>query len=187
MARELKGLSKLIKSKKITKPEAILQALRHEDGEDTSYACIARGLAVAETLVGHYARRVGMRSRRGFSSHNKPAKRIARVAETGLVHVYFLREEESGPIKIGMAVDVEARISQLQGGNHRKLTLVGLIMNATPDAERRIHKSFKHHRIRGEWFHPGEDLLQFINELTLNNCYTNSPSLGEFGNIGKID
>lgn len=76
--------------------------------------------------------------------------------------VYFI-QASSGPIKIGVAVDVAARLAELQIGSHESLNLLGVV---TGDAAREgeLHGMFSSLRIRGEWFRPADELLEFIRE-----------------------
>lgn len=77
--------------------------------------------------------------------------------------VYFIRAGENGPIKIGITTDVPSRLSSLQTSHAETL----VVMTTTPGGtalEYELHKRFAHHRLRGEWFAPGDDLLAFIEE-----------------------
>ena len=81
--------------------------------------------------------------------------------------VYIVSDGED--IKIGKANDYVRRISELQTGNKKKLTLVRLIETETEqialDLEHGLHKMCKKYRILGEWFN--KDALDII------QCYTN--------------
>ena len=63
------------------------------------------------------------------------------------MYVYFVKAGCTGPIKIGVAVNVKKRINTLQTGNHLKLTLVAKIKcRSKADAysmETQLHKKFK--------------------------------------------
>lgn len=75
--------------------------------------------------------------------------------------VYFIQKGEGGPIKIGFSHVVEYRLIALQSTNLDELR----VLHALPgdrQLERRLHAAFAKHRIRGEWFHPNRDLLDFI-------------------------
>lgn len=77
--------------------------------------------------------------------------------------VYFVQAGRNGPIKIGVTtVWVEERMKTLQCGNHRELRLVGIICCRGHELEARIHRHFAPSRIRGEWFRPSCDLLDYI-------------------------
>lgn len=81
--------------------------------------------------------------------------------------IYFVRDGDF--IKIGSAdgtlrSHVDSRVSALQTGNPRKLTLIGAF-RGTWAAERDLHKRFKEDRVRREWFRASPDLLQEIADL----------------------
>ena len=72
-------------------------------------------------------------------------------------HVYVISEASvDRPIKIGVAANVDLRLSGLQGGNHRQLvvraTLLFRSWNVAYKAEQRAHVNFATARMRGEWF-----------------------------------
>lgn len=63
-----------------------------------------------------------------------------------------------GPVKIGVAKDILARLTILQAGNHLPLRLIGVKKGKTAD-EKYLHWLYRHLRIRGEWFAFDETLL----------------------------
>jgi DNA-binding XRE family transcriptional regulator len=75
--------------------------------------------------------------------------------------VYFIREESSGAIKIGVAKDVYRRLSFLRTAHSSELTLLGVIAGDGL-REAALHRQFQHIRLRGEWFRPEPDLLALI-------------------------
>lgn len=73
--------------------------------------------------------------------------------------VYFIREGEDGPIKIGMSSckSLEGRLIDLQIGNPRQLLLKAVVplqgkVNIGRREESRLHEHFESCWIRGEWF-----------------------------------
>ena len=74
------------------------------------------------------------------------------------MYVYFIQEGRGnhGHIKIGVSNNVNNRLDSLQTGNPRKLTLMASIkcrsINDAYRLEKKLHKKFKPHRVRGEWF-----------------------------------
>ena len=77
--------------------------------------------------------------------------------------VYFIRAE-SGPIKIGIALDPAERLAGLQISHFEKLSL----LTTAPGGirlETKLHHRFAHLRIRGEWFRPAPELLAEIARL----------------------
>ncbi len=87
--------------------------------------------------------------------------------------IYFLREPNTGLIKIGKTVHYRTRLSELID-EHGDLELLGLMPGYT-DQERELHQQFAHLNIQDElsgreWFKPEPDLMKFIDryaELTL--------------------
>lgn len=78
--------------------------------------------------------------------------------------VYFL--ECHGLVKIGMALDVKARRSQIQTANPFPVHPLGFIHEPMPakaeGLERALHVQFCQDRFRGEWFRHSEALRAFI-------------------------
>jgi hypothetical protein len=64
--------------------------------------------------------------------------------------VYFIGST-SGPIKIGIAVRPEERLSTLQTGHHERLELLATCPGGQKQ-ERAYHKQFAARRLNGEWF-----------------------------------
>lgn len=77
-------------------------------------------------------------------------------------YVYFLQDPQ-GSIKIGISHNVGKRISQLEQSLPYDLKLIG-IMEGNLSLESTLHTKFESHRIKGEWFKPSDDILQFIKD-----------------------
>lgn len=77
-------------------------------------------------------------------------------------YVYFVQAGDS--IKIGVTVDLGARISALQTSTPHKLKLLKAIAGGRPE-EIELHKRFDHLRIRGEWFRAEAELVEYITML----------------------
>jgi len=75
--------------------------------------------------------------------------------------IYFVQQGRDGPIKIGVASDVAARINQLQTGSAEPLRLLS-VRPGSRVVERQLHERFTGHRIRGEWFSPSDELMDYI-------------------------
>jgi hypothetical protein len=76
--------------------------------------------------------------------------------------LYFIQEEDHGPIKIGWTKNSpRVRLEDLQVGNPRPPHIVAMMPGTILD-ETRLHDRFRHLNIRGEWFRPEADLLDFI-------------------------
>jgi hypothetical protein len=79
--------------------------------------------------------------------------------------VYFIQAVPDGLIKIGKANCVHTRLKELRCASPNELKLLATIEDDDPKAEAKLHKRFAPHRIRGEWFHPAPELLDFIKGL----------------------
>jgi len=70
--------------------------------------------------------------------------------------VYFVQAGKRGPIKIGIARNIQRRIDSMQTGNAYGLNLLAAIpckdRDQARDFEGRLHRFFLRQRIRGEWF-----------------------------------
>ena len=75
--------------------------------------------------------------------------------------VYFIRCIDSGLIKIGYTTDINGRKASL---NHASPAGVSLIASAPggSNAEASLHRKFEHLKVRGEWFRPRPELLDYI-------------------------
>ncbi len=78
--------------------------------------------------------------------------------------IYFVQAGLNGPIKIGSSKKPLNRLSVMNVVWYEELYLRGLMPGWT-HAEYDIHERFAKDRIRGEWFHPSDHLLQFIASL----------------------
>lgn len=75
--------------------------------------------------------------------------------------VYFIRSGDTGLVKIGRTDNVQRRLSELQTGNHSKVTLAYVVAGSSHE-ERKLHYRFKRHRERGEWFREEGGLADFL-------------------------
>ena len=81
--------------------------------------------------------------------------------------VYFIQAGTSGPVKIGCAGDAARRLIELQVGHPETLVFLGQL-DGGHAVERVIHRKFSHLRIRGEWFSPACELLEFVRRPTID-------------------
>lgn len=80
--------------------------------------------------------------------------------------IYFIQGSDGGPIKIGRSLNIRNRLCELQVGYpFGELRCVGASRGLIRD-EKRLHAKFSHLRIRGEWFHPSEELLAFVRSVS---------------------
>lgn len=81
--------------------------------------------------------------------------------------VYFIRDGEDGPIKIGRTNNLAHRLGILQTGNPRTLTVLAV---TRAHAEKDLHYQFWDHRIRGEWFEPHPEIVGFAERVRREEC-----------------
>jgi len=82
-----------------------------------------------------------------------------RVRFTRRVKTYFIQGEMTKAIKIGRTTDPSARLRNLQSACSEHLVCLAVHRG---DHEAEYHDRFKHLRLHGEWFKPGQDLFDFI-------------------------
>jgi Meiotically up-regulated gene 113 len=76
--------------------------------------------------------------------------------------IYFIQPIDGGPIKIGYAKDIAARVKQLEVENGKKMSLLASIPGGKNE-ERQLHSQFSHLRFAGtEQFRPAPDLMALI-------------------------
>lgn len=76
--------------------------------------------------------------------------------------VYFIQATDGGPIKIGATSHLKERLAALsRRAAGQRLRILATLKGHIPE-EKKVHRRFAHLRGWGEWFEPGEDLLQFI-------------------------
>jgi len=78
-------------------------------------------------------------------------------------YVYFLQTECF--IKIGTAVDIRRRHSDIQGNNPKPVRLIHYF-HGTATEERAMHARFSPLRAGREWFTLAGDLLDYLDEAT---------------------
>jgi hypothetical protein len=81
--------------------------------------------------------------------------------------IYFAQAKTLGFIKIGAAADVVGRLKEIQTGCPDEVELLGVIrdLDCALRREGELHRRFAKSRHRGEWFHPTDDLLDFIKNI----------------------
>lgn len=68
-----------------------------------------------------------------------------------LTNVYFIRQGESGPVKIGKADSIADRMASLQTASPYKLKLLAALL-APAELEGALHLALDDRRLEGEWF-----------------------------------
>ena len=79
-------------------------------------------------------------------------------------HVYFIQSIHGGPIKIGIARDIDVRLRELQVGNPHPLRVIGILKNAGKKREGELHQHFLSTRLCGEWFEDTAELRGVIHD-----------------------
>jgi len=86
--------------------------------------------------------------------------------ETRPYFVYFILNEDSNAIKIGLAKDVNKRLTALQTSSPAHLKLIKTIQTNGADAARQLeqslHEKFDGLRLAGEWFRVDEMLMEYV-------------------------
>lgn len=75
--------------------------------------------------------------------------------------VYFIQAGNDGPIKVGIAVDVDKRLRQLQCGCWLALRVLLIVPGTARDESDALRQLWKH-RLYGEWLSPDTEVLDFI-------------------------
>lgn len=78
--------------------------------------------------------------------------------------VYFVQGETIPLIKIGIAKNFGLRFSSLQTGSPDTLRILAVIPGSR-EKEIELHKRFSRLRVRGEWFRPEPELLNYIESI----------------------
>jgi hypothetical protein len=75
--------------------------------------------------------------------------------------VYFVQAGAGGPIKIGVASDLNARVGALQTGCPELLVVLASI-EGDAATETIYHAHLRRFRLRGEWFKPAPEVLECV-------------------------
>lgn len=128
------------------------------------YWCAGGLIRCTATKGGHYRIDPAELARVADLTAKSPGKTPRRMRPVAFV--YFVRAGANGPIKIGFAEDVVARMRTIQAHNHEPIELLA----TTPGGARLealMHQRFAADRIHHEWFRPSPELLAHISELEL--------------------
>lgn len=114
-------------------------------------------LSRKETLLDHEI---------AVAEKQKKLKELCRRTKDESRFVYVIGQF-SGPIKVGIASDVESRLSGLQTGHPYELRIFLSIDARTEDVaralEKQCHSSLSYCRLRGEWFELGAvEAVEFV-------------------------
>ena len=78
--------------------------------------------------------------------------------------VYLMEASDSGRVKIGISANPDRRRKQLETSSPHRIILVCAIYG-TVNLERRLHMTFKHAHITGEWFRDVPEIRRRFSEL----------------------
>lgn len=76
--------------------------------------------------------------------------------------IYFA-QAGAGAVKIGWTSQPRRRYARMQGDNAQHVRILASVPGSSKLAEQ-VRQRFKALRIRGQWFHPGPELLQFAED-----------------------
>lgn len=111
----------------------------------------------------------------------KTSEEILKTKETDKGYVYFVKNGDSGLVKIGKAYDMSKRIKGLMTSFGKSAFVCGFIYSDNySEIEISIHKFFAEKRQSGEWFDLSTDEINEIilqNSGTLVNSYFNKKSV----------
>jgi hypothetical protein len=70
----------------------------------------------------------------------------------GKTNVYFIQSINGGPVKIGIADNIDLRLKQLQTGSPFILKIIKVFEGVDYGFEKELQEKFKRYRLHGEWF-----------------------------------
>lgn len=91
--------------------------------------------------------------------------------------VYFVQGVDGGLIKIGFATNLKFRVETMQTGSPVILKVLHAIKEVDRSTEIELHERFACYRIRGEWFEPCRELLEYIDQLKMMRSLGRCPLL----------
>lgn len=112
----------------------------------------------------HEARRLTERIRQAAREVNVAsalARRADRSEKRKPSFLYLMQMGENGPVKIGVAVDVEARRRTLSTAAPWPIRVLYALPNMA-HREREMHDRLRHHRLNGEWFEPIPEIFDWF-------------------------
>ena len=95
-------------------------------------------------------------------SYSHPPWESDRRAQRHASDVYFIRGVTTGLIKIGSSTDVRRRLAAHQSLSPDNIEIVGVLPGGGASLEKRLHRRFRTLANHGEWFRPGNELIDFI-------------------------
>lgn len=77
-------------------------------------------------------------------------------------HLYFMKNETTGEIKIGISIHPEIRRCQIQRQVGANVVILKILPAEGRAKEIELHSMFEEYRTQGEWFEPHEDVLEYM-------------------------
>lgn len=101
--------------------------------------------------------------------------------------IYFVKDNLSNRVKIGITSDLHVRLSSLKAKHGGQLELIGLLPGDR-DTEKTLHLRFAEFHIGNEWFTPSEEIAQFVKDHTsLDGDLHIAGRIVRFGSQPKFD
>jgi hypothetical protein len=88
--------------------------------------------------------------------------------------VYFAQDSRGGEVHIGLATyrKLDKHLENLQAGNPAQLKLLGIIQARNAAAlVRELWATFSDARVRGSWFRPVPDLMDYIQQRAVRTAH----------------
>ena len=80
-------------------------------------------------------------------------------------HLYFMKNEKTDEIKIGISIHPEVRRRQLERQHGNKITILRVVASQGRSKEKELHLRFSAYRTHGEWFEPNKELVEYIENI----------------------
>jgi hypothetical protein len=77
--------------------------------------------------------------------------------------IYFVSPLTGGDVKIGTTARLSQRLANLRSQRKTGLRVLG-VMDGGREREAELHELFAHLRGHGEWFRPGDELLEYVRQ-----------------------
>ena len=98
-------------------------------------------------------------------------------------YIYFMREVNTGFVKVGYATVLHTRHAAIQNANPFPVHVVADVCVCNDDkreAERLVHTMFKDWRFRGEWFRLSNEQIEMAVEALEPFCQRYQSLMGEY-------
>lgn len=86
--------------------------------------------------------------------------------------IYFIADESTNTVKIGVTKDVYKRLTALQTGHSTKLKLLH-VTEGSYEEEKCLHKKYKKYKVRNEWFDLSDEIVNDIEYANFDEIIEN--------------